>query len=63
MSTGFVWLFLTVSYDVIVFRVLQAILTMISGLGRNWSNFHEIKEENTENVRFDPEKYLAHYPE
>jgi len=30
MSTGFVWLFLTVSYDVIVFRVLQAILTMIS---------------------------------
>ena len=63
MSTGFVWLFLTVSYDVIVFRVLQAILTMISGLGRNWSNFNEIMEENSDNVRFDPEKYSAHYRE
>ena len=31
MSTGFVWLFLTVSYDIAVFRILQILLTLISG--------------------------------
>lgn len=63
MSTGFVWLFLTVSYDVIVFRVLQAILTLISGSGQNWSKINDIKEEYTDYVGFDPAKYSAHYQE